>query len=179
MTSRRILITGGSGSGKSRYAEELFDLGARVTYIAPGAVPDPEVDAEWAQRVAAHRRRRPPGWITVETADVPSALRDGAPPLLLDCIGTWLARFLDQLHAWDTERAVWQTAFDDGVAELVSAWRSVRGTAVAVTNEVGWGLVSEHRAGRLFTELLGRLNTEMAAASNEVILVVAGRALRL
>ena len=53
------------------------------------------------------------------------------------------------------------------------------GTAVAVTNEVGWGLVSEHRSGRVFTDLLGRVNQAVAAASDEVILIVAGRALRL
>ncbi len=57
----------------------------------------------------------------------------------------------------------------------MAAWRDVPGLAVAVTNEVGWGLVSEHRSGRLFTDLLGRVNTAMAAASDEVILVVAGR----
>ena len=48
-----------------------------------------------------------------------------------------------------------------------------------MTNEVGWGLVSEHRSGRVFTDLLGRVNQAFAAASDEVILIVAGRALRL
>ena len=57
--------------------------------------------------------------------------------------------------------------------------RPVRGLAVVVTNEVGWGLVSPYRSGRVFTELLGQVNQEMAAASDEVIMVVAGRALRL
>jgi adenosylcobinamide kinase / adenosylcobinamide-phosphate guanylyltransferase len=48
-----------------------------------------------------------------------------------------------------------------------------------VTNEVGWGLVSPYRSGRVFTELLGQVNQEMAAASDEVIMMAAGRALRL
>jgi adenosylcobinamide kinase/adenosylcobinamide-phosphate guanylyltransferase len=48
-----------------------------------------------------------------------------------------------------------------------------------VTNEVGWGLVSEHRSGRVFTDLLGRVNQQVAAASDEVVLLVAGRSLRL
>jgi adenosylcobinamide kinase/adenosylcobinamide-phosphate guanylyltransferase len=48
-----------------------------------------------------------------------------------------------------------------------------------VTNEVGWGLVSPYRSGRVFTELLGLVNQEMAEASDEVIMIVAGRALRL
>ncbi len=177
--SRRILITGGSSSGKSRYAESIFAFADRVTYIAPGAVPDPAVDAEWAERIAAHRRRRSRHWVTVETTDIITALRTGQPPLLVDCLGTWLARFLDELGAWDTPRPAWQPTFDTRLDALVDAWRSVDGPAVAVTNEVGWGLVSEHRSGRLFTDLLGRLNARMAAASDEVILVVAGRALSI
>ena len=52
-------------------------------------------------------------------------------------------------------------------------------TVLVVTNEVGWGLVSEHRSGRVFTDLLGRVNAELAAASDDVVLVVAGRALHL
>ena len=61
----------------------------------------------------------------------------------------------------------------------MDAWRSCRQLAVAVTNEVGWGLVSEHRSGRVFTDLLGTVNQTMARASDEVIMMVAGRPLRL
>jgi adenosylcobinamide kinase/adenosylcobinamide-phosphate guanylyltransferase len=55
----------------------------------------------------------------------------------------------------------------------------VPGVAVAVTNEVGWGLVSEHRSGRVFADLLGRTNQAVAAESEHLALVVAGRALYL
>jgi adenosylcobinamide kinase/adenosylcobinamide-phosphate guanylyltransferase len=44
---------------------------------------------------------------------------------------------------------------------------------------VGWGLVSPYRSGRVFTELLGQANQQMAAASDEVIVIISGRALRL
>lgn len=175
--SRRILITGGSGSGKSRYAESLFGPDESVSYLAPGAVPDAAVDAEWAERVAAHRRRRPDLWRTVETGDVVAALRTTPPPVLLDCLGTWLARWLDDTGAWERPPLDWRADFERQLAELVQVWAATDGRAVAVTNEVGWGLVSEHRSGRLFTELLGRVNTAMAAVSDDVILVVAGRAI--
>jgi adenosylcobinamide kinase/adenosylcobinamide-phosphate guanylyltransferase len=98
---------------------------------------------------------------------------------LIDCLGTWLTAVIDRLDTWEEPLPNWQDDFHDQVDKLVTAWRTRRGLAVAVTNEVGWGLVSQYRSGRVFTELLGLLNQEVAAASDEVIMIVAGRALRL
>jgi adenosylcobinamide kinase/adenosylcobinamide-phosphate guanylyltransferase len=166
-------------SGKSRYAESLLADEPEVTYLAPGPVPDPETDAEWAGRIATHRARRPEGWRTIETVEIAAALRAHRPPFLIDCLGTWLTAMIDSLGTWELPLADWESDFHDQLNDLVDAWRSCPGMAVAVTNEVGWGLVSEYRSGRIFTDLLGRLNQEIAAASDEVILVVAGRPLRL
>jgi adenosylcobinamide kinase / adenosylcobinamide-phosphate guanylyltransferase len=177
--SRRTLITGGLRSGKSRYAEGLLTDHPTVTYIAPGPVPDPSADPEWAARIDAHRARRPPNWRTIETTDVASALRTEQPPFLIDCLGTWLAAVIDELGTWDAPLADWEQAFDGQLNGLLDAWRGCRVPAVAVTNEVGWGLVSEHRSGRVFTDLLGLVNQQFAASSDEVILLVAGRALHL
>jgi adenosylcobinamide kinase / adenosylcobinamide-phosphate guanylyltransferase len=176
---RRILITGGVRSGKSRYAETLLADLAEVTYVASGPVPDPAADAEWAARIADHRVRRPAHWSTVETTDLVGALRSVSGAILIDCLGTWLTAVIDRLGTWDEPLPNWQDDFHDQVDKLVTAWRARRSLAVAVTNEVGWGLVSQYRSGRVFTELLGLLNQEMAAASDEVIMIVAGRALRL
>lgn len=177
--ARRILVTGGMRSGKSRYAEGLLADHPAVTYVAPGPAPDPDADPEWAARIEAHRGRRPASWRTVETSDIAAVLRTYEPPFLIDCLGTWLTARIDQLGTWEAPLADWQQDLHDQVDDLVDAWRSCRGLAVAVTNEVGWGLVSEHRSGRTFTDLLGRLNQQFAAASDDVILLVAGRVLRL
>src|SRR4029434_3448328 len=72
-----------------------------------------------------------------------------------------------------------QGEFHDQLDELVMAWRALPGMAIAVTNEAGWGLVSTYRSGRVFTELLGEVNQEMAAASDEVIMIVSGRPLHV
>jgi adenosylcobinamide kinase/adenosylcobinamide-phosphate guanylyltransferase len=179
---RRILITGGVRSGKSRYAETLLADDAEVlevTYVATGPVPDPAADAEWAARIADHRLRRPAHWSTMETTDVAAALRNAPGAILIDCLGTWLTALIDRLGTWEQPLASWQSQFHDQLEDLVKAWRERRGLAIAVTNEVGWGLVSPYRSGRVFTELLGLVNQEMAAASDEVIMIVAGRALRL
>jgi adenosylcobinamide kinase/adenosylcobinamide-phosphate guanylyltransferase len=176
---RRILVTGGVRSGKSAYAEgRLVDQPA-VTYVAPGPVADPAADPEWAARIAQHQRRRPAHWTTCETIDLAAALRSGPPVIMIDCLGTWLTATIDAMGTWDQPLTDWRDAFDQRVTDLVDAWRGFDGLAVAVTNEVGWGLVSEHRSGRVFTDLLGRVNQQVAAASDELILVVAGRALAL
>jgi adenosylcobinamide kinase/adenosylcobinamide-phosphate guanylyltransferase len=173
------MITGGMRSGKSRFAERLLAGEPHVTYVAPGTPPDPAADPEWADRIAGHRKRRPASWTTLETGDVAGALRTGAPPFLIDCMGTWLTTTIDRLGTWDQPLADWWHRISPEIEDLLQAWRRCPGSAVAVTNEVGWGLVSEHRSGRVFTDLLGQLNASLAEASDAVYLVVAGRALRL
>jgi adenosylcobinamide kinase / adenosylcobinamide-phosphate guanylyltransferase len=176
---RRILITGGVRSGKSRYGETLLAASTEVSYVATGPVPDPATDAEWAARIVDHRARRPAHWSTIETSDVAGVLRSVSGAIMIDCLGTWLIAVIDRLGTWDEPLPSWHRDFQEQLDDLIKAWRDRRGLAVAVTNEVGWGLVSTYRSGRVFTELLGRVNQEMATASNDVILVVAGRALRL
>ena len=122
-TGTRILVTGGVRSGKSRHAESLLLPPALpedtpVTYLACGPRRD---DADWAERVAAHRARRPATWTTVEDPDAAAVLRDRRGPVLLDCVGTWLTATLDALHAWDAPAPQWRPALDEAVDELVAA----------------------------------------------------------
>ena len=100
---RRVLVLGGSRSGKSRYAEQYLGTGLPVTYVA--TAPDYPGDAEWADRVRQHRSRRPAGWSTVETGD-PARVLDSADdgvPILLDSVTTWLSRVMDDCACWDDE----------------------------------------------------------------------------
>jgi adenosylcobinamide kinase/adenosylcobinamide-phosphate guanylyltransferase len=179
VTATRTLVTGGVRSGKSRIAEELLADQPMVTYLAPGPVPDRSVDAEWADRIDAHRARRPAHWRTVETTDIATALGSETGAVLIDCLGTWVTAVVDELGTWDERLAGWQPRFDERLDRLEHAWRSAPGPLVAVTNEVGWSVVPEHRSGRTFRDLLGRVNQRLAAASDDVLLVVAGRVLRL
>ncbi len=172
---RRTLLLGGSGSGKSAEAELRLAGLPEVVYVATG--PSGEGDAEWRARVRAHRERRPRHWRTVETVDVAGLLRDGTVPLLVDGLGTWLAAVFDACDAWES------AAGREGVArrcdELVDAWRQAACLVVAVSDEVGLGVVPASASGRRFRDALGRLNQRLAAESEEVALVVAGRPLPL
>jgi adenosylcobinamide kinase/adenosylcobinamide-phosphate guanylyltransferase len=173
----RTLVLGGSGSGKSAVAEDLLAAEPRVTYVATGPAAAGG-DAEWARKVAVHRERRPEWWRTRETPDVAAVLGRAPEPLLLDSLGTWLAGVLDRASAWD-DAPGWRAAVDAQVSALVTAWRARQGTAVAVSDEVGSGVVPASAGGRLFREELGRVNRLLAAESERVLLVVAGRVVEL
>ncbi|MFC4000543.1 bifunctional adenosylcobinamide kinase/adenosylcobinamide-phosphate guanylyltransferase [Prauserella oleivorans] len=173
----RTLVLGGVRSGKSRHAEQLMSRYPHVTYVASGLPPSDD-DPEWAARIAAHRARRPAHWRTVETADLTSALRESTTPVLIDCLGTWLSRVLDEVGAWHQQDG-WQQRVDERLLAFVDAWRQATVPVVAVSNEVGSGVVPHTASGRIFRDVLGALNTEVASHSESVRLVVAGRALTL
>ncbi|MEU7854575.1 bifunctional adenosylcobinamide kinase/adenosylcobinamide-phosphate guanylyltransferase [Nonomuraea sp. NPDC049141] len=170
---RRALLLGGSRSGKSAEAELRLAADPYVTYVATGSRG--EGDGEWAARVWAHRERRPAHWVTVETTDLAGTIRAATTPLLIDGLGTWLAAVFDEHGAWDGDRA----PVDERCEELVAAWRGTSRRLVAVSDEVGMGVVPATASGRAFRDALGRLNERLAAESEDVALVVAGRLLRL
>ena len=174
----RILVTGGVRSGKSSHAEALVGAGP-ATYVAAGPSPDVETDPDWAARIAAHRSRRPASWTTLETQDLATAIREGQDPVLVDCLGTWLTAVVDEADAWEQDNDAVLDLVVTRVDEVVEVLRGSDLDVVLVTNEVGLGVVPEHRSGRLFRDLLGTVNQRVAAACDEVHLVVAGRVLRL
>jgi adenosylcobinamide kinase / adenosylcobinamide-phosphate guanylyltransferase len=177
---RRVLVLGGSRSGKSRYAEQYFGTGLPVTYVA--TAPDFPGDAEWADRVRQHRSRRPAAWSTVETGD-PARVLDGAAdgvPILVDSVTTWLSRVMDDCACWDDELPGESAErLSAALDALAGAWANTAALAVAVSDEVGSGIVPESVAVRRFRDVLGELNQRLAAKADEVWLVTAGIPLRL
>ena len=179
--ARRVLLLGGARSGKSAAAEAMARTaadGGAVTYVATADTrPD---DDEWVARVTAHRERRPDNWRTVETVDPAPHLQEGGV-VLVDCMALWLTRAMDDVDAWDD--AAWANGGPEKLAErvnaLVTAWSKASGVVIGVSNEVGMGVVPATPAGRRFRDELGRLNVRLAAAADEVYLVVAGRLLAL
>jgi len=173
----KALVTGGVRSGKSAYAERLLADHADVTYVAPG--PTGDGDPDWAARIVAHRERRPASWTTRETRDLATAVREATGPVLVDCLGTWVTGVLDEEEAWEATPDQAHALLGGRTEDLVAALASTHRTVVLVTNEVGMGVVPGHRSGRLFRDLLGTANQRVAAACDDVLLVVSGRVLRL
>jgi adenosylcobinamide kinase/adenosylcobinamide-phosphate guanylyltransferase len=179
----KVLVLGGARSGKSAHAESLVAGHDDVVYLATSS-GDP-ADAEWSARIAAHRARRPAGWTTLETTAPSELLRRGT--VLVDSITTWVAALMDQTGVWDTAdpggaHAAEGAGGADAALErlaarcdaLVDSWLMTPAHVVAVSDEVGLGVVPETRAGRLFRDTLGTVNQRLAATADEVWFVVAG-----
>jgi adenosylcobinamide kinase/adenosylcobinamide-phosphate guanylyltransferase len=169
------LILGGARSGKSAEAERrITRLADDAVYVATGGRR--EGDADWAERVRRHRERRPRTWETVETTDVAAVLRAATRPVLVDCLTLWLTAMMDAVEAWDD--ATWHDGGERELAarfdELEAAWRAAAVPVLAVSNEVGLGIVPESAGVRRFRDEQGRLNQRIAAASDAVVLMVAG-----
>ncbi|RZU31126.1 bifunctional adenosylcobinamide kinase/adenosylcobinamide-phosphate guanylyltransferase [Blastococcus saxobsidens] len=174
---RRTLVLGGARSGKSRYAEQLLARARRVEYVACG-LPADDGDPEWAARVALHRDRRPGSWRTVETVDLVRVLGEPGPPVLVDCLSTWLARVMDDCDVWTGAEGA-DERLARAVDDVVAAWVGTRRRVVAVSNEVGSGVVPATASGRRYRDELGILNARVAAASQRVWLLTAGLPQRL
>ncbi|NUR03485.1 MAG: bifunctional adenosylcobinamide kinase/adenosylcobinamide-phosphate guanylyltransferase [Streptomyces sp.] len=176
---RRTLVLGGARSGKSVEAERRLEAFPDVLYVATGGSRNG--DTEWASRVAVHRERRPGSWRTAETCNLVPLLAADGPPLLIDCLSLWLTDAMDSVGAWDD--AQWadggERALRERVRELTDAVRASRRTVVAVSNEVGSGIVPATASGRRYRDELGRLNSAFAGECEQVVLVVAGQAMVL
>jgi adenosylcobinamide kinase/adenosylcobinamide-phosphate guanylyltransferase len=179
--SRVTLVLGGARSGKSSWAERRAAASGRpVLYLATATAGDEEM----AERIAAHRAARPPTWRTAEAPlEVVAALETHARPgdvVLLDCLTLWVSNaLLSRLGdgAEGAPPAAWRLTEEDLVTEatgLVAGARELGVDLIAVSNEVGLGLVPPYPLGRRFRDALGRVNQAVAAAADTVVLMVAG-----
>ena len=158
------LVLGGARSGKSEWAERLAGaLPQPVTYVATATPSDPD----FAARIEAHRERRPAAWSTVEAGtDLLGVLARLEGTVLVDALGTWLAAVPD--FAVDAP----------GLCAVLRA-RKAKAQTVIVSDEVGLGVHPYTAEGGRFRDALGTLNRAVADVADEVVLVVAGRGLRL
>lgn len=168
------LISGGARSGKSRFAEDIaLRHAGEVCYIATAEVRD----AEFAERVAHHRARRPAHWQLEESGQaLAQALRAASRPgrlLLVDCLGMWLMRFFTMDDHFDEAR------FASERQALLETLPGLSSDVLLVTNEVGWGVVAPYAMTRRFVDEMGRLSQDIASVAEQVTLVACGLPLPL
>ncbi|GAB3657619.1 Rv2231c family pyridoxal phosphate-dependent protein CobC [Glycomyces tarimensis] len=180
------LILGGARSGKSARAERLAAASGRpVAYLATGSPSDPEM----AERVRAHRQRRPAAWRTLETTDLAAALRELPPETcaLIDDLDGWVTDEMTLTGLWaDDEvaglgtdgRAAW-----DRVLAAAAEWRDLAAAhpapVIVVAGQAGGGLTPTHASSRRWLDLHGDVVRQFSEAAGECELVVAGRPMPL
>lgn len=162
-----VLVTGGSGSGKSAYAEEQilsFGKGRRI-YIATMH----PYDEESLRRVDRHRRMRAgKGFETVERyIGLSELVLPSDSVVLLECLSNLVANEMFQ-----EEGAGEQTVKEirEGIQSLKKQVRHL----VVVTNEIFSEFSSYEGDTHKYEQYLGGLNQELAAEADEVVEVVYG-----
>jgi adenosylcobinamide kinase/adenosylcobinamide-phosphate guanylyltransferase len=165
-----VVVLGGARSGKSAFAARLAEAeGGPVTFLATGEAGDEEM----AERIRLHRAERPAEWSTVEEPLELWAAVARAPEgdvLIIDCLSLWVANVLERGEEGQVQE-------EARAAAATAAQRP--GLTVAVSNEVGLGIVPVTPLGRRYRDVLGRVNTIWVDASARALFVVAGRALPL
>ena len=173
-----ILITGGSRSGKSTYAEKRAEskLGNKL-YIATC----PRLDDEMNERINKHvKARENRGWHTIEEElEITSVIEQNsqAEIILVDCLTLWINNLL--YHGSKYASVLDENQIESLCLKLIAAGRNHRGIIFFVTNEVGSGIVPESSETRLYRDLVGKCNQVIAAHADEVVLVSCGIPLTL
>lgn len=162
-----VLVTGGSGSGKSAYAEEKilsFGQGKRI-YIATMFPFDKESDA----RILRHRQMRAgKGFETVERyTDLKGLKLDPDSVVLLECMSNLTANEMFQEEGAH-ERTV------EAVMEGVKHLRDSVQHLVIVTNEIFSETAQYLGETALYQSYLGEINRQIAGEADEVTEVVYG-----
>ena len=165
-----IVLLGGARSGKSSLAVELATKSNKsVVFIATAQAHDEDMK----NRIARHQAERP-GWKTIETPlDLTTALKDcpANSLVIIDCLTLWVSNLM---LAGFSEAEI-RTANTRTLAAIDKR----AGTTIAVSNEVGLGIVPETSIGRDYRDVLGRVNQQWARASSRSMFLVAGRAINL
>lgn len=184
------LVTGGARSGKSAFAESLFDTEAVINYIATNCSVQ---DDEMKRRVSSHQQRRPENWQTTETylvvADVIEQLQVSGH--VLDCATMLTTNYFFDLmkercgedfkivdkeiaKLTEREKETFEVEILSEWCKIIKAAKQSRSDLIVVTNEVGLGIVPENAFSRWFRDVLGRVNQVLGKEADAVFLVIAG-----
>ncbi len=171
---KSILITGGARSGKSTLAQELGKkANGPVLFVATAEAGD----VEMTRRIKAHKKSRPAGWKTLEiqTHIGKKIVKElgGAKTVIIDDI-TLLVMNVFTAKGENAAPAVLEKAVTAEIQELIDGMKQSPADFIIVTNEVGLGIIPADIVSRQYRDLLGKANRLLAAAADEVYLMVAG-----
>lgn len=171
------LVTGGSRSGKSKFAERLVSQYDDVAYIATSVITDSEME----RRVKKHKASRPNTWkVYEEPYDIKDVIASTEHEVyLVDCLTVLGTNYMfndgcfeedADLRLFEETEARYTGYIQETIDEIYAKGKRV----VFVTNEVGSGLVPESGVSRAFRDMSGHVNQIVAQDSEAVWLVVSG-----
>lgn len=166
-----ILIIGGSGSGKSAYAEKYvaaLSQGGRKYYLATMQV----FDKEGQTKIERHRElRKDKGFVTIEQpVDVHQALeRMESGTVLLECMSNLVANEMFAGEKSKPSNLVTEKIIN-GIKQLSRGPEHL----VIVTNNVFEDGTSYDESTLEYIEAMGQVNEKLAAMADKVIEVVVG-----
>ena len=167
VNSNIILITGGTKSGKSEFAEYMAITSKNLTYIALSE-SRPE-DEQWKKKVSLHRKRRPKNWSLIETNNLLKVLKNLKDPVLIDSIGGFI---MESINKTDEE-------WNKNLILLLNLLKNRSELTIIVGEQVGWSLVSEYEIGNRYIERMGELQKNISSISQENWLALNGKAIKL
>jgi adenosylcobinamide kinase / adenosylcobinamide-phosphate guanylyltransferase len=181
--SNLTLITGGARSGKSLLAEQLGrESETPVVYLA--TMEEMHDDPETIMRIDLHRSRRPDDWTTIEApfnlSDAILKLSDQKQTCIIDCLSLLISNILLKTNGEGTRFPEAREEVLTEIGKVLNAMGQRQDVKfVAVTNEVGSGIVPENALARSYRDLLGETNQIVAQAANAVFLMCVGLKLQL
>ena len=163
-----IFVVGGCKSGKSRHALELAEqIRCDKRIFVATCVP---YDDEMKKRVALHQKERCRSWSAIDVPVlVPEAIMENNQKenvIIVDCLTLWINNLIMELE--DPEK------ISVHIKRLVESIEKAICSVVLVSNEVGTGIVPENKLARLFRDLAGAANQNVAKACDTVVWMVAG-----
>ncbi len=169
------LVTGGARSGKSRFAENLYENKEDVVYIATSKIWDNEMQ----ERVKLHQQTRPKEWRTFEgNYNLQKAIGE-EENYLLDCVTVLtsnimfdISKDIDYIDFQMQKKIENKVIFE--IENLINDIKEKNYNLLLVTNEVGDSIVPEHHVSRVFRDIQGRVNQRIATLVDEVYLVCCG-----
>ncbi len=190
---KKILITGGIKSGKSRFAldlaREIEEAVLKLSFLSI-STPDPAitqlpspsittpnpkekifiatarpVDREMQDKIERHKKERGSDFNTVEEAiHLATVLKKLNPSTaIIDCLTLWLSNLFFEVG--ESEKL-------QEMESLIDALKEFEGNLIIVTNEVGWGIIPQDEISRRYQAELGSLNQKVAQICDEVYALI-------
>lgn len=174
-----VFISGGSGSGKSAFAENVaVRLGGKKIYVATMPVFSEE-DQKKVER--HHRLRAGKGFTTMERPKALEGLPDGGETVLIECMSTHTANFLFDpelahplLKEAETKKEI---IIHDSLVRIREELDPIlirKGNTIFVSAETGFDGRSYEPETEIYQRVLAGVNQYLAEHADAVFEVVCG-----